>query len=74
MKKLLAGLESSKSKISDSFNSTAMSQAIAKVTKLGSLITRAATSFWSFIAGLVGKLISGAAGAFRKKDPKSEEK
>lgn len=73
MKKILAGLESSKSKINDSFNSTAMSQAIAKVTKLGSLITRAATSFWSFIAGLVGKIISGAAGAFRKKDPKAKE-
>lgn len=68
MKKMLAGLEASKSKIQKAFNPSFFSKIISKVTKVVGVVTRSATSFWSLLASMVADLISGAAGAFRKKD------
>lgn len=72
MKKMLAGLEASKAKIQKAFNPSFFSKVISKVTKVVGVITRSATSFWSLLASMVADLISGVAGAFRKKDKDTE--
>lgn len=72
MKKMLTGLEASKAKIQKAFNPSFFSKVISKVTKVVGVITRSATSFWSLLAGMVADLISGVAGAFRKKDKDTE--